>query len=170
MSEPHSSVGIANYFLKRAWSEGEELTLLKLMKLVYISHGFYLHFMGKPLISEDVEAWKYGPVFQQLWSAFTNYGNRNIKSLGEQFYDLPSENGVKWRVDVPTAKLDNDESDIVDAVWDQYKSYDAFELSDLTHKKDSPWDIIFHDKQSEIYGYGNVIPNELIQIYYGSII
>ncbi len=55
---------VANWFIERAAQEGEYLTQLKLQKLVYMAHGWNLALLGKPLISENIEAWKWGPVIR----------------------------------------------------------------------------------------------------------
>jgi uncharacterized phage-associated protein len=53
---------IANELLSLSARDTAPLTVMKLLKLVYIAHGWYLAFADKPLISEKVEAWDYGPV------------------------------------------------------------------------------------------------------------
>ena len=59
----HDPILIANYFIKL---KPPNLTLLKLIKLCYISHGFTLALTNKPLSSEPAGAWQYGPsVFHQ---------------------------------------------------------------------------------------------------------
>ena len=59
-----SSGAIANYFLDRG--EGEDILIspMKVIKLSYLAHGWYLAFTdNNTLVNEDVEAWDHGPVF-----------------------------------------------------------------------------------------------------------
>jgi uncharacterized phage-associated protein len=63
-SMPYPAAAIANEFIKVAKRNGVLLTPMKLQKLVYFAHGWYLALLGKPLINEPVEAWKFGPVIQ----------------------------------------------------------------------------------------------------------
>ena len=53
-NQGHEPVAIANYFIDLS-SKG--LTLMQLLKLSYISHGFTLAFLDKPLADEYAEAW-----------------------------------------------------------------------------------------------------------------
>jgi uncharacterized phage-associated protein len=79
---PFPSVAVANEFLTIARSKGTPLTPMKLQKLVYFAHGWFLALNpGQPLISERVEAWKYGPVIRALYSQFRDYGDASIEAL-----------------------------------------------------------------------------------------
>jgi uncharacterized phage-associated protein len=62
---------IANSILDECEKRGIRLTPMKLQKLLYLAHGYYVAITGQPLIDEDFEAWKYGPVAP----------SRSIKSL-----------------------------------------------------------------------------------------
>ena len=63
----HDSNKIANEFLRLAKESGQSLTPMQLLKLVFIAHGWMLGLYGEPLISDDVQAWKYGPVIPDLY-------------------------------------------------------------------------------------------------------
>ena len=51
--------------------------------------------------------------------------------------------------------------DIVKGVVSAYKDHTALQLSNITHQKDTPWDIVCRE-----YGVGSIIPNELISDHY----
>ena len=52
---------------------------MKLIKLVYIAHGWHLALEnGKSLISEAVMAWKYGHVINSLYQKLKRYGSQDI--------------------------------------------------------------------------------------------
>ncbi len=56
------ALAVANYMLELAKEEGKELQPLKLMKLVYIAHGFMLALLGRSALNprfDRVEAWQY---------------------------------------------------------------------------------------------------------------
>ena len=74
-------IAIANYFIKKPFEDGTELTPMKLLKLVYAAHGWHLDLAGEPLIGERVEPWKYGPVVPSAYDEFKDYGDRNITKL-----------------------------------------------------------------------------------------
>ena len=56
---------VANYFL--SIPEYEDLTNLKLQKLVYYAQGIHLAIYGKPLFNEAIKAWEHGPVVPELY-------------------------------------------------------------------------------------------------------
>lgn len=124
---------IANYFLNKARSEGETLTPLKLIKLVYLAHGWYLALKNSPLIEERILAWKYGPVIRTLYDRLKHYGNQPIKQCL-----CATDNKIE----------PNDEA-LLQEVWNVYRDYTAIELSSLTHEKGSPWDIAWHNQNGK---------------------
>ncbi len=139
----YSSIAVANCFLEIAARDGEVLTPMKIQKLVYIAQGWYLGLFKKPLISEDVEAWRYGPVFPTLYKEFELYGGRAILSPLDE--DRGSH-GIKAN----TRRF-------LDAVWKAYRKYTAVQLSSLTHKDGTPW---------EQTSYKQIIEKDRIQDYY----
>src|SRR4051812_38412301 len=80
---------IANYFLDLAEMDNEKIQPLKMQKLVYFAHGWYMAFMGdpiKPLLDEYVEAWQYGPVIPDLYHAFKSFGSNPITGRAVSWY------------------------------------------------------------------------------------
>jgi uncharacterized phage-associated protein len=59
---------VANEFIRLARADERYFTPLQLIKLVYIAHVFQ-----SPLITDRVEAWKYGPVIPDLHHAMKGY-------------------------------------------------------------------------------------------------
>ena len=127
--------------------EGEPTTPLHLVKLVYISHGWMLGLHGTPLIQEDVEAWKYGPVIPAIYHRYKPFGGYHIQ--------LPTKSRE--------GQMDEDQQELVEAVEEGYRRFSAVELSAMTHRSGSPWDVTV--KKSRL---GAVIPVPLIQKHYSS--
>lgn len=147
-------IQIANYFIQKSFDDGSEITPMKVVKLVYIAHGYHLALTGgAPLIKERVEAWPYGPVIPSLYNAFKKYGRSDIKELWED-----PETGEIELVSDPEIKL------FLDKIWDAYGHLNGLQLSTLTHQKDTPW-----DKSKNKVGVG-VIPNKDIQSHYKGLI
>ena len=122
-------ITIANYFIVRSFEQADDLTPMKLLKLVYIAHGWYLGAIEKPFISEEVEAWKYGPVIVSLYRSTKKYE-------GEQVTDLIGIDNID-----PLLDTNKDEYEIkfLDEIWKYYRGYDGLELLNLTCLDDSPW-------------------------------
>jgi uncharacterized phage-associated protein len=149
-----SPIAVANFFINKSLETGMELTPMKLVKLVYISHGWYLGLTESPLISEAVEAWKYGPVIPDLYYEFKQYGSDQIKNV--QF-------------DIPTMKFpivtDKDTVQFLNKIWDVYGSMTGTQLSTLTHLEGTPWYITWHERGGK-NSQSVQIPNDLIQKHY----
>jgi uncharacterized phage-associated protein len=141
---------IAEYFVKLAKSEGQGVDPMKLLKLTYIAHGWYLGFNDKPLFENEVQAWKYGTVIPELYHVIKRYGNGyvDIDTL-----DLYTENKLK----------DKDKS-FLETIWRHYKQFSGGQLSDKTHEAGTPWETTYN-------GLHNVtIPTERIKDYYKQLI
>jgi uncharacterized phage-associated protein len=150
-----SSIAIANYFIKKSLDTATELTPMKLVKLVYISHGWNLGLKGEPLINEAVQAWKYGPVVKSVYQAFKKYGSEQVTSLETEF--------VGNSLITPCAS--EEETPLLDKIWDVYGKMNGIQLSSLTHQPGTPWDIIWHRQGGNIVS-GKQIPNDLIKQHY----
>ena len=135
---------IANFFIRRADKENIELTPMKLLKLVYIAHGWYLGFNDNKLINEPVEAWRYGPVITSLYYKLKSFGSNQVDAL---IIPPPGEKN----------EIDNKTQEFLGLVWTAYKKFNALQLSTLTHLKDTPW-----AKTDQSY----YIDEEVIKKYY----
>ena len=140
-------LAIANRFVEKAAAVGRPLSILHLVKLVYLAHGWCLGYTGKPLISSPVQAWRHGPVIPEVYNEFRPQGIHNIMTTASD------ENGNVYK-----AALSEREEDILNQVYDAYSPLSASRLSALTHAEDSPW--------SRARGYYAPIPDNAIRAYY----
>lgn len=146
---PYSAKAIANYFLNRANAAGQEITPMKMQKLVYIAHGWHLAIHGEPLIDEPVEAWRYGPVIPSLFQAFRKYGASPIAEHAD---------GVARHA------LDNVNIQTLDDVMEAYGEMGAIDLMRLTHANDSPWSGVRDEDDRS--SYGATIDDDLIKEHF----
>lgn len=121
---PYDARIVANYFLELADHEHIPIDPLKLQKLVYLAHGWHLAFFGRPLITNDIEAWRYGPVVPALYREFKEFGASTI---------------TRHALGFDTGALDHDARRLIDAVWNKYKMLSAAQLSAITHEPNSAW-------------------------------
>ena len=149
--QTHTPIQIARLFLEKSKYK-HRVTSMKLNKLVYIAHGWALGVTGEPLINEDVQAWKYGPVVRSLYHAFKHFKNSPIP---------PDHATTISRVE----QVDSDTKKLVKAVWEAYKDHPAHSLSILTHEVGTPWYTTWHDLKGRNRS-GAVIDNSLIKKYY----
>ncbi len=125
---------IANYFIDKSFETGVEITPMKLVKLVYISHGWYLAYNSKPLITEAVQAWKYGPVIESVYHLYKNFGSNPIIEKYHQ-----SNRSAKEEISI-------EDKEFLDSIWNNYGKYSGLQLSTLTHQSNTPWDIVWNQK------------------------
>ena len=139
------AIAIANYFIDKANEEQYELTLLRLVKYVYIAYGFALALLDRSIINnrfDKVEAWRYGPVIPSVYHSFKHNQNNPIK---EKAFVLTNENSNGYlEFNEPTVD-DKGIIMILDFVWDRYKNKSIHDLIDLLHKDGTPWKFCYKE-------------------------
>lgn len=163
-----SPEAVANELLRLAKDKGDDLSPMKLQKLAYISHGWHLGLLDGELLNESVEAWKYGPVIPSLYHEFKHFRMRSINEPATTLIELPSGK-TKWVE--PAMKAEDPDSfpgssDLIEAVYENYRQYTAVQLSNATHREGTPWHQIYMVKGKGNPPYGTDIPNDLIQEHY----
>lgn len=163
---PDSPEAIANWIIDRSEkSDVDDLTHLKLQKLVYFCHGWSAGIMGAPLASSQVEAWKHGPVFPSLYESCMGFGRDVIEQKIEVFAPETGDTVV------PEMKQENAEVlQILESVWDNYSKLSANRLVSITHNKDGPWQKTVSEAE-QIYGHlpnGLDIPFDRIKAYFAA--
>lgn len=125
----HDPRAIANRILDMRTATGEPLSLMQLIKLVYIADGWSLALLNKPLASEAPQAWQYGPVFRSVYTSFAGIGANPVTSRAKMpFTNLPYN-----------APFSNEEENLLGMVVRGYGKLSAFALSNLTHQPNTPW-------------------------------
>lgn len=121
---PYPAMTIAKWFIAWAEAEDEELSNLKLQKLLYYAQGHHLARYGRPLFSDQVQAWSHGPVVPEIYRAFKGFGASPI--------ELSESDNFTWDdVDLATAQF-------LGEVWNTYGGYSAGRLRYMTHNE-HPW-------------------------------
>lgn len=139
----NNALGVANELIDLADKDGKDLTLLKLVKLVFLSYAFGLVLAkDEPLIDprfDKVEAWRYGPVIPSVYHSFKHLRNKPIKPadkavvLNGESHDCNDGEFV-----VPSIKGDLAKR-VIRTVWARYSNATASELVDLLHRDGTPW-------------------------------
>ncbi len=118
------------------------ITNLKLQKMLYLIHMFYLGKRGNPLIEEEFEAWDYGPVVPILYHRVKTFSDRPIQN-------------------VFNIEIDNNLPEII-FLNDEYKELNAkspWDLVLMTHLKNGAWEKHYKNKEFE---NRNIISNKSI--------
>ena len=132
----YSAIDIAKRFLELAGSEHltAGMTNMKIQKLVFFTQLLALRSFNSPAHFEPSLAWDFGPVVFDLYERIRPIvRDRTNKSIS---LDDPI---VTHAFDDAVAVEDTDVCAIIRAVWDKFKNWTAYQLSELTHRSGSPW-------------------------------
>ncbi|QHJ76638.1 MAG: hypothetical protein [Bacteriophage sp.] len=111
----------------------EPLTQMKVMKLMYYAQGIMLAAYDKKLFSDDIVAWKYGPVVKKVHETYKGF--REIVSLDDDD-EFPVSEDVLNDFDLVTK--DQDALIVLETVMEEYGDKSAIELMNMTHNE-APW-------------------------------
>lgn len=80
------AVDVAKYFItingqKNSDDEGNNLSKLKLQKLLYYAQGYYLALYNEALFDEEIRAWEHGPVVKEVYDHFKNIQGNFIPTI-----------------------------------------------------------------------------------------
>jgi uncharacterized phage-associated protein len=125
---------VANLLLREARGRGHYVSNLKLQKLLFLCHAFYLVDTGRPLVRGSFEAWQYGPVHREAYDAFKQFGANSITAHADKFDPVT---GARMPLALPT---DRSILDVVHKVVEFYGAKSPGELVKLTHAQGGPWD------------------------------
>ena len=157
----YKPVAIANYFIDLRAGQG--LTLMQLLKLSYIAHGFNLAIFDRPLANEYVQAWKFGPVFPSIYHEF------KYETPGKPIINHArhiDESGTLRKV---TENFQPTEKSLIEIVYKIYGKIDGWKLSSLTHKEGSPWYNVWYKGEGSNF-HGVPIENHEIKDHFKGIV
>ncbi|GBU09958.1 hypothetical protein AwWohl_10960 [Gammaproteobacteria bacterium] len=157
----NSSLSVANFFVEKSLETGVELTPMKVIKMVYIAHGWYLANTNEPLINEGVQAWKFGPVIETVYQQFSSFRDSQITRMAQ----TTVRNADNSFSELTPTLSDDRLRTFLSSVWDAYSKYSGWQLSALTHEKGTPWDETWN-KHGQHNARGALIPNDVIKAHY----
>ena len=78
---------VANYMVYIMSDAFDDLTNMKMNKLLYFAQGHYLARYGRPLFDDRIEAWDHGPVVPSVYYAYKSFGDGPIKDYNPDIVD-----------------------------------------------------------------------------------
>jgi len=136
---------IANWFVRRAADDNNnQLSIMSLLKLTYIAHGWHLEMRKEPLFRNRIEAWQRGPVVPEVYSAFRGQGVHVSSEIAGY----------------SSAAITPYDTGFLNEIYRIYGHLDPFTLSDLTHEQGGPWEIA-----SKRGFYATMFDDEILKHY-----
>ena len=142
----HDPRNLANKIIEAGNKRDDPFSHLQIQKLMYYCHGWMLALYDRPLIDQDFEAWRYGPVEPTVYYSLSQHRSSPIRGL------IPIYEG-------DNLPLDNDEQVVLNGVLRVYGDYSGMELSAKTHASGTPWHIC--KNRGKRY-----IPDDLMKNYF----
>ena len=117
---------VASYFIDKSskLDENNDLTNLKLQKILYYTQVEYIKKNSSKLFADDIEAWQYGPVVKDVYNWLKGCGAYTVTSFD---------------VDLSMTTMSSEINKFLDNIWDKYNKYSAWYLVNETHVPKSPW-------------------------------
>lgn len=129
---------VVNHLLRIGFREkADDLTPLKVQKMLYFLHGWYLAIAGESLIDGGFEKWQYGPVSPSVYESLKGYRGQPVN---DYIKDWDSEKNAE-SIFFVNVKSKPQFVEILEAVWEKYSPLTAAQLSTLTHLRDTPWSL-----------------------------
>lgn len=117
----YSALEIAKWFLCSVDREaGDNITHLKLQKLLYYAQAWSLVLLDKPIFEDEIQAWTHGPVIPTVYSFYAGYPYNNLP--------IPEE----------CPSITKEYEEVLEEVMKTYGIYEAKYLEKLTHQE-LPW-------------------------------
>lgn len=167
----YDTEAVANYFLDKARRARQDLLPMKLQKLVFFAHGWYLAFHGKPLIRDRIEAWEFGPVIPTVFHLFKRFG---MKPVPQHVRVARWWEYMPWSAQISAARLpprsEHEEvHKLLDQIWEEYGQYSADQLAGIANREGAPWWVIINKWRAD----GNkgkvrdlLIPDEALKEFF----
>lgn len=126
----YTAIEIAGWFIRKHkmhqdFDGWDELSLLKLLKLLYYAEGCYLATENKSLFDESILAWEHGPVVEEVWRHYPDA------------YNLPYDS-KETIASYEKVSSDKEVAELLENVMLVFGKYSAWGLRNKTHEE-KPW-------------------------------
>ena len=126
-------------------------------------NGFVLRERDDPAFSDDVKAWKYGPVIPSVYIAYKQWGDRPISKLYLCQTSLDDTDKMEGRWTRLAEIIGRDVAAIASGVLKQYGKYNGSQLVSMTHGNDTPWKKAYRPWRN------NIISTHTIKQFYRNL-
>ena len=118
-----TALDVAKYFVTLCDPDaGDNISNLKIQKLLYYAQGFHVALYDEPLFVEEIEAWIHGPVVPKVYREYKDRGCGAIPVDSEFDPEVIPEN----------------KKEFLNEVYNVFGQYSAWKLRNMTHEE-PPW-------------------------------
>lgn len=139
------AIDAANYLVYLMSDICDDLTNMKINKLLYYAQGHYLQKYGVPMFEDRIEAWEHGPVVPEVYNTYKSGGNDPVQAGNAE----------------KPPHIDEKAAEVLFEVARKYGRYTAAALRNMSHAIHSPWDQVYREGVAHIE-----IPVPLLQTYF----
>lgn len=137
----YRALDVSKYIITKCTNEDKPISNMQLQKILYFIQLDYLKRFDKPVFSDEIEAWQFGPVVPNVYYYFSGFGSMTIPLVFSDYNISPDDKiNINKIVEVKRELFP----------WDMVKD---------THKEGGPWDLIYKNGK----GKRNIIPMDLIK-------
>ena len=149
MTAQLTALQVADRIVRWAQSDGTQITPLQVQKLTYLCQGWALGLDHGPLFTDDVEAWRYGPVVSSVYHALKQYGGQPVqRPISEVAFPMS-----------------DDDERVIRIVWKAFGQFDGMQLSRMTHGLGGPWEQVCQGNPRS-----QTIPVPIIHSYFEGLV
>ena len=89
----YKAIDLANYIVEKCIKDDNPITNLQLQKILYFIQKDFLK-RGTRAFSDDIEAWKFGPVVPNVYFYFCGFGAMPISISRDTVPNLTSDKNI----------------------------------------------------------------------------
>lgn len=124
MNEENDIFDVCDFILFYEDSKGRSVSNLRLQKLLYFIQAKFLKETNSPCFTEEMRAWKYGPVIPTIYQKYRGYGALSIE-VSHFPYSVEARNRLNgW--------------EFIEEILEQMREISTGDLVDITHCQ-KPW-------------------------------
>lgn len=158
-----SAAAVANAFFDIQDEDDSDfppINQMKLQKLLYYAHAWWMANKDGELFDDPIEAWPWGPIVPRIYFEFKDFGKSPIVDKKATQPISTGTHPLQVKFIVPD-RPDQEVVEFLKLIWEKHKHLTGIQLSNATHMDGEPWAIM--KKSYETLDDKPRIPNELIR-------
>ncbi|MHA3980410.1 Panacea domain-containing protein [Halovulum sp. GXIMD14794] len=157
MSKGFDIRGVANIVLDEGRGIGAQITNLNLNKILYFINTHFIAETGDSISKAKIEAWKYGPVYREIYNQFKAYGRDRIVTPAMKV-DFTTGEKIPVKADLP-----EEYERRVRELTAFYAGIPTPVLVEMSHERGGAWYRAWHHAGD--FNIGMEITDEMIRKY-----